>query len=121
MTHEQIDRLMALNDNELYEEIYVEYSKVNPGILRSSSPIEAGKLLFRNAERQLYDALCVKHQLCKVLENEQLMNKYELVAMVADFIAQSGIGVPPFAISALLMKMGIRKFCGCSAKGLSNV
>lgn len=74
---------------------------------------ETGKHIFINVQTSLHARLCDEWDLCAKLNNENVKDAADVVIVVGDVIAAHVVGLPPFLIASLLVKIGLRKFCKC--------
>ncbi len=74
---------------------------------------ECGESWWSNIQKDLHDRICIDWEYCKKSNDKRLQEKYTLAVTVADIISSLLIGIPPFAVVSLIMKMGLDKFCDC--------
>ena len=66
-------------------------------------------------EPLLYGKLCVQEDLCAQLPSLATMDEIALTLHIADTICPLLWKLPPFMVAALLVKMGMARFCDCGA------
>jgi hypothetical protein len=74
---------------------------------------EAGKRAFAKLESVLHTQLCDEWGLCAKLKDESVKDATNVVVIIGDVIAAHVVGLPPFLIASLLVKIGLRQFCKC--------
>ncbi len=61
-----------------------------------------------------YGLLCVENKLRERLNESALSDKLTLGTAILDIIASVSWGIPPFAVTALLVKVGVNQLCKCN-------
>ncbi len=74
-----------------------------------------GKKLFYSWQTPIRELLCNQAKLCDRIDDPSLNDNVNLVIVVADIItvSQLKIPAPPVLIGTLVVRIGIRSFCGC--------
>lgn len=85
---------------------------------RMPSPYQKGKKIFKELTPQLFKVICMKWQYCKKKDKSIFIDKLELVCLISDSIIGYCGNFPPITISAIIVKMGLSKFCKCYEKEL---
>lgn len=62
----------------------------------------------------LFQSICVKWQYCNKREDSNFSDSIALSTAICDIVSAVIVGVPPFTVSVLLVKLGLDKFCNCS-------
>ena len=75
-----------------------------------------GKSQFEEMQVLLFGRLCVQKQFCDKYGAPGFTDQDALFLAIADAIAAFTTGVPPFAISALVVKKGLKFVCYCGQK-----
>lgn len=76
---------------------------------------KAGQQEFERHRQKLYQRICVQEDICTKLGNPELSDKINLIIAIGDIVAASAIGIPPFIVATLIVRMGVRKFCQCGS------
>ena len=84
-----------------------------------SGQISRGEQLLEELKPALRRLLCRKWRLCEKIPGDMDMDEVELIATIAEVIAPLVYKIPPALIATILLKLGIRKFCGCEGKDSS--
>ncbi|MBE9505398.1 MAG: hypothetical protein IMY84_01165 [Chloroflexi bacterium] len=61
----------------------------------------------------LYAKICTEWEYCKKRDLVGLRDPITLAVAVADLIVAAVGGIPSLAVSTLLIKIGLDRFCGC--------
>ena len=107
----EIDKYLQLDEEYLYSLI--------PPHLESdifydfNGQIEAGKKAFTAMETTIQTRLCDDWELCNKIDDPHLADITNLVVVIGDVLSTTVSGLPPFLVASLLVKTGLRKFCGC--------
>lgn len=110
MNHES---LLSLSQDELYERLYAGTMDHDLGFSSGGNPLEVGKKIFSNIKNKLYNEICVKNTICSQIDVFSESDEAQLLQIIGDIIASSSIGFPPFTLAALIVKIGVHKFCDC--------
>lgn len=110
---QHIQRLLRLDVDGLYS-LLPAYDKAHEGTLFSpEGQNKAGREIFESLRQQIHKKICIEWEYCKKRPMEQYQDSVMLVASVADVLSALSTGIPPFVIAALVVKIGLRTFCGC--------
>ncbi len=64
---------------------------------------------------KLHEKICGEWRLCDKIEDVvHFKDAVNLVVVVGDAISAVTVGIPPVLVASLLVKIGLRKFCGCT-------
>lgn len=125
MSRDRIESLLAADDYRLLGNLYEEITGVEaPGDVARAKPSHGhfyvdltarlfAALWFAEQCDHLYSLICEQWDYCKRRNDGHLQDKVQLCAAVADVIASGTIGIPPFSIAVLLVRLGLASFCGC--------
>jgi len=128
MSQDKIRVLLARNDYQLLGSLYTDITGLEaPGDVARAKPGQGhfyvdltvrlfAALWFTEQCRVLENLVCKKWRYCKRRNEAQLQDKVQLCAAVADVVASGTIGIPPFSIAVLLVRMGLGTFCGCDGQ-----
>lgn len=106
---ELIIRYMALDVDLLYGLIPIELEEYTDTRFSPEGQADAGRRFFVRITRQLQDALCPKWAEWRV--NPEMQDSVNLVAAIADIISSLFVGVPPFVVASIIVKLGLGRFC----------
>lgn len=132
MSREKIEHLLAADDYSLLGCLYEEITGSKaPGDIARAIPGQGhfyadltvrlfSVLWFAEQCDYLDTLICKQWDYCRRRDEEQLQDKVQLCAAVADVIASSTIGIPPFSIAVLLVRLGLASFCGCGEQKSSK-
>jgi len=106
----RIGKYLQLDEEQLYSVLasYTETSIFDPAGQRA-----AGKQIFEKLQATLHMRLCDEWGLCAKLKDESVKEATNVVVVIGDVIAAHVVGLPPFLIASLLVKIGLRQFCKC--------
>jgi len=99
------------------DDLYVVVGRASEG--RSGvqfSPDRAraqGKTWFESHRDILFHKVCEDWEYCKKRRSAKLTDPITLAVALADLIIAACGGIPPLAVSTLLLKIGLDRFCGC--------
>ncbi|MEM8610647.1 MAG: hypothetical protein AAGF93_01420 [Cyanobacteria bacterium P01_H01_bin.105] len=119
---DEIEQFLTLDEEDLYGLIpvylrdYTLERAFHSPSLDDSSETEKGKKIFQSVRDPIHEKLCQDWNLCEKIDDPNLGDQMNLVVTLADIISPMVIGLPPFLISSILIKMGLRKFCNCSQR-----
>lgn len=78
--------------------------------------VATGKRVFERVLPDIRRALCDEWKLCdRLAAEERFKDEVQLAAAITDVIIASvaGLGLPVIVISVLVVKIGVRRLCGC--------
>jgi tetratricopeptide (TPR) repeat protein len=128
MSQDKIRALLAANDYTLLGSLYEDITGLKaPGDVARAKPGQGhfyvdlttrlfAVLWFAEQCRLLENLVCIEWGYCKRRDEAQLEDKVQLCAAVADVVASGTIGIPPFSIAVLLVRLGLSAFCGCDGQ-----
>lgn len=104
------NELLAKSESDLYRTIGEQSAKdaLPPSIERL---IERGRQTFQSMLPKIVDCLCAKWGACDQLKKHE--DDAQLASAVCDVLAAAFIGLPVTTISALVVKIGIKRICNC--------
>lgn len=103
MENKTIDELYLLIGEKLFEDDNDIFPK------KKNELILAGKKWWENKKKSIANELC-PHLDNKLIENIK-NDSYQLELVIADFISGIILNIPPFLVSALIIKHGIENLC----------
>ncbi len=109
MTVEEIDGLWARPRDDLLLELGLVGHDAFP-----RGPLQRAEEVYRSIRESLREAICNDPKVLALRADES--HRPELVAAIADIVAGSTIGVPPFTVAVLMLRDGLPKLCGENAK-----
>lgn len=123
MDRKNIPELMQLDQDALLARLYTDVTggKFRPVEFFSDGTGNAYELTHRLVAvlwlgdnlHSLYEHICVSWKYCAKRADPGLSDHVALASAVADVLASAALGVPPFTISVLLVKLGLDRFCNC--------
>jgi len=125
MSREKIESLLCADEYEVLGNLYEEVTGTKaPGDVARHKPGHGyiyydltvrlfAALWFAEQREHLETVICREWDYCKRRNDFALQDRVQLCAAVADVIAGSTIGIPPFSIAVLLVRLGLASFCGC--------
>lgn len=105
METEEINELLSRPRDELLLELAPVGHDVFP-----RSPQRRAEELYKSVRESLRKAICDDPRVL-ALRNDR-SQKPELVAAIADIVASSTVGVPPFTVAVLILRDGLPRLCG---------
>jgi hypothetical protein len=109
----KISQLLRLSEDQLLSLLPAYAPEYENTVFSPPGQLEAGREVFGKLKAALHQRVCVEWKYCEKGNSDKLQDPVVLVASVADVVATSLTGIPPFVISALLLKIGLRTFCQC--------
>ena len=73
--------------------------------------IYLAKTWYDENRNKIVEKICSSKIIKKYLDANDTSKKTEIIAAIADIIAESWIGIPPFVLSVLIFKEGVEKIC----------
>ena len=110
----RIQKYLSLDEDGLYGLIAFYATEHERTAFSPEGEVAAGRRVFQQMRAQLHQCLCVEWNLCQKLEDAALKDTTNLVVVLGDALSTAVVGVPPILIASLLVKIGVRVFCGCS-------
>lgn len=107
--------------NYLDEELSVLFSTVD--IIRASKDLvfhapgneeKRGEAFINKLLNDLKGMICDEWQFCRKRNNPKYQDKVNLVGGIADLISGLTLGISPFLIATVFVKMGLEKYCNCN-------
>jgi hypothetical protein len=110
-----LERLSRVKTEEISEllgrprdELLMELASVGHDVF-PRSPLRRAEELYRSIRESLRDSICNDPRVLALRDDES--QKPELVAAIADIVASSTMGVPPFTVAVLILRDGLPKLC----------
>lgn len=97
-------------DLEYRREYFLEPSSLRPWRLQAPR-VFADWMRTHNAA--IRERICVEWDFCTRRNDGKLTDYVDLITGVADAIASICIGVPPFLLSTILIRLGLAQYCDC--------
>jgi hypothetical protein len=110
---ERIEKYLQLDEKHLYSVLATHAEELRGKIYDPAGQQADGKRVFEGLEAGLRTRLCDEWGLCAKLEDASVKDATNLVVIIGDVIAARVIGLPPFLVASLLVKIGLRRFCKC--------
>jgi hypothetical protein len=114
---EEIENYLFLDEELLYSLIPAYAPEYDNTRFSPHGQTAAGRKIFQSMQQELYNLLCKEWKLCKQLDDPTLQDTTQLVVLIGDLISTTAVGIPPFLIASILVKIGVREFCNCGRKG----
>lgn len=108
----EYQNLLNLSEEDLYSLIAKETLEDYQGVADLALK---GKELIAQIHSGLYQRICVEWDFCAKSLDTDWNDKVILMASIVDIISSSCGNLPCSAVAALLIKLGLRSFCGCSS------
>jgi hypothetical protein len=109
----RIERYLSLDTDALMSLIPPYLPEYERSVFSPSGQVETGHREFEKLKAVLVPVLCVQWDMCKKIKSEQYRDAVSLISAIADVVAAHSGFVPPFLASTIIVKMGVRYFCGC--------
>jgi hypothetical protein len=109
---EEIEEYLSLDEPRLHS-LMPPYVKQASRYMPSGQ-IEDGRRIFEQLRPALVAKLCDESGICKELDDPLLADEVNLTVVIAELIAPIVQDIPPQIIAAIIVKIGVRSFCGCS-------
>lgn len=110
---EQIEYLLAQDEDELMLELGESLSD-SMGLAASKnrkSLIQHARKWYKTNKKIITAAICDSRVLERYVISDEYEKRIEIVAAIADVIATKWTGVPPFVLSVMIFREGIRTLC----------
>ena len=109
----EIKKYLSLDEDSLYLLLPRPPRTHRGGLESSKAELEAKKEVFKKLKPSLYQIICVNWRFCSKIKNPALQEGYTLFVIIADLLPSLSIGISPFLLTAILFKIGLKKFCNC--------
>jgi hypothetical protein len=113
---EQLAEYLSLDENVLYSLLPPYLAEYKQTYFTFKGQIDAGKKAFAKIRDDLHVKICEEWKLCDKIDDPMLQDQVNLAIVIADTIMTIKTGIPPFIISTILVKIGLRDFCNCPRK-----
>lgn len=104
---------MLLDEEQLYSLIPPYLSEYAGARFSPDGQREAGKRWFAALRGPLEQKLCHEWRMCGRIEHPDFDDAAKLVVVIGDAVATTVTGVPPVLVAAIIVRMGVRRFCDC--------
>ena len=114
MEKEQIIKLLTVNEDTIYRLIGHFDSKNKIGLSDQDveTLIESGKKWEEEKREGIRDKICNNPQITNALKSSGGLNdKVTLVLLISDILSSITLGVPAIYVSALIVKIGLKRYC----------
>ena len=117
----EIARLLCLDERDLLGQLFTDITGrkyggetfLGKGVYFSLTQSLMAALWFADQFERLYQTICRDWQYCKKRADPSLLDQTALACAVADVISAAALGVPPFTVASLCVRLGIDRFCNC--------
>ncbi|HKB50002.1 MAG TPA: hypothetical protein VKC63_01060 [Solirubrobacterales bacterium] len=96
------------------EELLLELASVGHDVF-PRLPLRRAEEVYRSIRESLRDSICNDPRV--VALQQEKGHTPELIAAIADIVAASTVGVPPFTVAVLILRDGLPKLCGSDQAG----
>jgi tetratricopeptide (TPR) repeat protein len=125
--HKEIEELIELDEDSLLARLYTEITGaeyggdtfIGSGVYWSLTQCLLSVLWLADNFDTLYKAVCIRWRYCEKREDARFSDITSLAGAVLDAISTIALGVPPFTVAVLLVKLGLDGFCNCE-KGIAS-
>jgi len=87
--------------------------KNNEIFFSPKSEEKIGRGFMKVNKENLEKLICQKLDYCNKVKDDKFNDKANLIIALTDVIATGYIGVPPVAITSIILKIGLDKYCEC--------
>ena len=108
-----IKELLSSNLSYLYSLIPEYDPEMQDLLFTPEEKEEKGRKIFADLHSKLFQHVCVEYEMCKKLDDPAFQDPVYLVTALADVISSLTIGIPPFLMATILVRIGLRDFCKC--------
>ena len=110
----QVQKYLMLDEALLYSLIPPYLPEHRGTAFAPKGQVAAGRKKVDEIRGKLHEKICGEWQLCDKIEDAAFKDAVNLVVVVGDAISAVTVGIPPVLVASLLVKIGLRKFCGCT-------
>lgn len=109
MGREKLKKALGMSTDELFRELYIDYAP-SAGVLDESETDQKQKgiRIFEMRSSELRDLLCSQQE---AIASKIQGDPMQLAVVIADLVASSTIGLAPFIVSALIVRIGLKHYC----------
>jgi hypothetical protein len=111
-SRKQIAEFLSLDEKDLYS-ILGAYSAAEGTLFSPEGQVNAGRRYFSSIRDRLHQKICTEWKLCAKIDDPRWDDGVQLTAALGDLVSVVAGGVPPLTIASLIVKIGVRTFCGC--------
>jgi len=109
---QEIARLLALDNNSLFEMLADEVVPPTAGMFSLNDKIDAAKIWLEDQKSVIQEKICGSVALRYNLYDNGQYENIMTVATILDCIAGMGMGLPLNVVAVLIVKQGYRFYCG---------
>jgi hypothetical protein len=110
---QDLSGILALSEADLFLEIDRQLSPIGFFIDTRAidKRVESGRNWFQERRARISKNVCSSATLARLREAGDSQGKVALLVALADLIASICIGVSPFTVAAIILKLGLDRFC----------
>jgi hypothetical protein len=109
----EVEELRGLDENSLYALLALHDPESQGTYFRTEGQIDAGRRAYQKIEAIVRAKICQEWKACERLSGALAENETDLIVAIGDVLSVFVFPFPPFTISALVVKIGVRKICKC--------
>jgi hypothetical protein len=109
----KIQQLMTLPEEALLSLLPAYVGGYDDTMFSPEGQLAAGKRIFDQLKGSLIQKICIAWKYCEKKGADKYQDPAVLVASLSDLIAAPLLGIPPFVVAVLVVKIGLSNFCDC--------
>ena len=110
---QEIAKYLMLDEQWLYSLIPPYLPEYERAFFESEGQIKAGRKKFEEMRQNLHEVICEDFDICRKIDDPVLNDTLNLVVVIGDVISATIVGIPPFLLASIVVKIGVRNFCNC--------
>src|SRR5262245_18152614 len=112
---QRAEKYLLLDQEQLYSLIPQYLEEYQGTLFAPDGQREAGRTWFAAIRVRLEHTVCEEWQMCRRINDPNFEDMAKLVLVIGDAVTTVTTGVPPFLVASIIVRMGLRNFCGCSS------
>ena len=110
---ERVGKYLLLDEEQLFSLIPPYLTEYDGARFSPEGQQEAGRMWFEAIRGSVEQKLCNEWQMCRRIGDPEFSDATNLVVVIGDALATQVTGVPPVLVAAIIVRIGVRRFCSC--------
>jgi hypothetical protein len=110
---ERVDKYLVLDEDLLFSLIPQHLPEYEGTYFSPDGQRDAGRRWFEAIRGSLEQKVCHEWRMCRRIGDPEFADATTLVLVIGDAVSTKVAGVPPVLVAAIIVRMGVRRFCRC--------